>query len=339
MFGSDNQAGVAPEVMAAILEANSGQMPSYGEDEITKRAEELIKKAFETEDLDFYIVTTGGAANGLALSAICPAWGAVLCQTHAHIVADEGSGPELFTGGARLVPLVGHGGKLTPADLELAAKTYPIDFVHGPQIKAISISNLNENGETYNPQEIGALAKIAREKGWALHQDGARFANAIVSLGVTPAEMSWRSGIDALSFGLTKNGALMAEAVILFGSARTKAAPYLRKRVGQLISKHRYLGAQFVAMLENGLWLKLAKNANKMAQELVLVFEKSGHKLAAKCQGNEVFVDLPQECAEKLRTKGVVFYDWPALNALTRRFVCSWETKLSDIEFLSKALA
>ncbi len=338
MFGSDNQSGVPADVMAAILAANTGRMPSYGDDEITKRAEELVKQAFETEDLDFYIVTTGGAANGLALGAICPSWGAVLCQTHSHIVADEGSGPELFTGGARLVAIDGVAGKLVPNDLQWAAKSYSKDFVHGPQIKAVSISNLNENGETYSPNEIAALSKVARENDWLLHCDGARFANAVQSLGASPSAISWRGGIDALSFGLTKNGALMAEAVILFGSARTIAAPYMRKRAGQLVSKHRYLAAQFVAMLEDGLWLKLAKNANEMAQKLSEVFEKSGHDLAAKCQGNEVFVDLSDEIAQKLRANGIVFYDWPALNAQTRRFVCSWETNSADLMALADLL-
>lgn len=338
MFGSDNQAGVAPEILNAIIAANNSRAPSYGDDEYSKRATDLIKQIFETDDLDFYMVTTGGAANGLALGAICPSWGAILCQTHSHIVADEGSGPELFTGGARLVAIDGVGGKLTLKDLEAAAQYYSKDFVHGPQIRAVSISNLNENGEIYCPSEIAAISKIARDNEWLFHCDGARFANALASLGVSPKELSWSVGIDALSFGLTKNGALMAEAVILFGKARTNAAQYMRKRAGQLVSKHRYLGAQFVAILENNLWLRLAENANNMAQKLTSAFQDNGFELAAKCDGNEVFVRLPPEIATKLRQNEIVFYDWSALGENCRRFVCSWATAKSDIDSLKKVL-
>ena len=330
-FGSDNQSPVHAKVMASIAEVNNEKMPSYGADEATLRAEQLIKEVFETEDLDFYIVTTGGAANGLSLSAICPAWGAVLCHSHAHIIADEGNGPEFFTGGARLIGLDGVNGKLTNECLKEAVNKYPRNFVHGPQIHAVSITNLSENGLIYSPDEISQLSKVCRTNNWPLHCDGARFANAVASSGASPADLSWRSGIDALSFGLTKNGALMAESVILFGKSRNQAAPYLRKRAGQLISKQRYLGAQFVAMLETGLWLELGTHANLMAQKLAQVFIDKGYQLSDICQGNEVFVKLPDVIANGLRENGLVFYDWPAIDSQSRRFVCGWETTETEI--------
>ncbi|MEK7660448.1 MAG: beta-eliminating lyase-related protein [Pseudomonadota bacterium] len=331
MFGSDNQTGAHTYVMVAINTANQGRAPSYGSDEITVRAERLVKQTFETDDLDFYIVTSGSAANGLALASLCPRHGAVLCHSHAHIIADEGNGPEWFTGGARLIG-VGQGNeKLQPRHLQAATTTYPKEFVHGPQIAAVSFTNLDENGQNYHPEEIKALAEIANANGWLLHCDGARFANAVIGTGASPAELSWKSGVDALSFGLTKNGALMAESFILFGDARKSAAKYLRKSTGQLISKHRFLAAQFVAMLEGKLWRELALHANQMALALGARFRALGIEIIGEIGGNEVFAKLPPEKAKELQARGISCYVWPPLGENVYRFVCSYATLDDDI--------
>lgn len=326
MFGSDNQYGVHPNVMAAINTANSGIMPSYGDDEITANAKALISMAFETEDLDIYFVPTGGAANCLALSALCPKWGAILCHNHAHIIADEGNGPEFYTGGARPIGIA-NGLKLEAQDIENAMKNFSADFVHGPQPKAVSISNLNENGIAYSPNEIAKISDVCRKNGFLLHCDGARFANALVSQNATPAQLSWQSGIDALSFGLTKNGALMAEAVIMFGNARNNAIAYMRKTAGLLVSKHRFISAQFVAMLENGLWLECAKTANTHAQNWAKELETMGAKILCPIDGNEVFAELSNELATNLKAREIGFYQWPALGENAYRFVASWEPR------------
>ncbi|KAF0108943.1 MAG: threonine aldolase [Hyphomonadaceae bacterium] len=331
MFGSDNQTGAHPYVMAAIKAADVGRAPSYGSDEITTHAERLVKQIFETEDLDFYIVTSGSAANGLALASLCPRHGAVLCHSHAHIIADEGNGPEWFTGGARLIG-VGQGNeKLQPQHLQAAAASHPKEFVHGPQIAAVSFTNLDENGQNYRPNEIKALAEVAHANGWLVHCDGARFANAVDGTGASAAELSWKSGVDALSFGLTKNGALMAESFILFGAARNKAAKYMRKSTGQLVSKHRFLAAQFVVMLDGGLWLELAHHANQMALKLGARFKELGIEIIGEIGGNEVFAKLPPEKAKELQTRGISCYVWPPLGENVYRFVCSYATLNCDI--------
>lgn len=331
-FGSDNQAGVHPKIMAAIMAANEGICPSYGADDYTLKCENQIKQIFETEDLDFYIVTSGGAANGLALACLCPNYGAVLCHSHAHIIADEGTGPEMFMGGARLIGVGAGNEKLLPIHLERAALAYPTNFVHGAQIKAVSITNLNENGEFYSKEEITELAKICKNNDWGLHCDGARFANALVSQkNSTAAALSHQAGIDVLSFGLTKNGAMIAEAFIVFGKARNSAAQYMRKRSGQLISKHRFLSAQFLAMFENDLWLDLASHANQMALKLRDKLISQGYEIIGNIGGNEVFVRMTKTQAENLQNKGISFYEWGALGENAYRFVCSWATNEGDI--------
>jgi len=331
-FGSDNQYGAHPDIVAAIMAANAGIAPSYGADDSTEKAEKLVKQLFETDDLDFYIVTTGSAANGLALSCLCPRHNAIICHSHAHIIADEGNGPEHFTGGARHIGLGAGNEKLLPEHLENASNNFSKDFVHGPQIQAISFTNLSENGGAYIPEEIMALSAIAQKNDWLLHCDGARFANAVAGASASPADLSWRSGVDALSFGLTKNGALMAESFILFGKARNKSAKYLRKSAGQLISKNRFLAAQFVAMLEGGLWLELARHANSMAQKLGEKLTANGFEIIGRIDGNEVFVRLPPQVADMWRSRGIGFYPWPPLGDNAYRFVCAWTTSETDIE-------
>jgi threonine aldolase len=324
MYGSDNQAPVHPAVMAALAAANDGAMPSYGADPWTIRAEALARQLFETEDLDIVFVATGGAANGLALSVLCPAWAAVLAHGDAHIIADEGAGPEFFTGGARMIGLAADAPRLTSEHLRAAASHYTKAFVHGPQPRAVSITNLAENGLAWRPAQIAALAEVCKAEGWGLHMDGARFANAVAGTGARPAELTWRAGVDALSFGLTKNGAMACEAVVLFGKARSEAMPYLRKRAGQLFSKHRYLSAQFVAMVEDGLWLRLAEGANASARALAETLVADGATLLHAVDGNEVFARLSDAHQARLSAEGIGFFPWAAMGEGACRFVARW---------------
>jgi threonine aldolase len=338
MFGSDNQAPAHPKVLEAVLEANQGHCGSYGDDPWTSRATKALYAAFETEDLDMYCVGTGGSANGLALSVLCPPWAAVLAHPHAHILEDEGNGPEFFTSGARMVSLGSDGHLVTPEDLEQAASRHDPAFVHGIQPRVLTLTNLSELGQVYRPDHLKSLHQVCARQGWRLHVDGARFANAVVASGASAAEMSWRSGVDALSFGLTKNGALAAEVLILFGAARSHAAPYLRKRAGQLFSKHRYLSAQIVAMLEDGLWLDLATSANQTAQSLAKLLEGAGAELVVPVQGNEVFARLTEGHVKALRDAGIGFFPWNGLGPDTYRFVASWHNEAHCLDAVAKAL-
>jgi threonine aldolase len=324
MYGSDNQAPVHPAVMAAIQAANEGRAGSYGDDPWSARALALVKETFATDDLDLHLVGTGGAANGLALSALCPPWAAILAHAHAHVLADEGGGPELFTGGARLIGLAHGAPRLLPSHLETAARLHPPSFVHGPQPRAVTITNLTEHGLALDPAAVGAIAEACRRHGWRLHMDGARFANAVAATGARPADLTWRAGVDALSFGLTKVGAMAAEAVVTFGAARAPAMPYLRKRAGQLFSKQRFMAAQFIAMLEDGLWLRLAADANARARDLADRLTGEGARLVFPVEGNEVFAGLSDAHAARLVAAGVSFHPWPALGEDVRRFVTSW---------------
>jgi len=339
MFGSDNQAPAHPHVLEAMLAANEGRCGSYGDDPWTVRALDLLYGVFETRDLDAYFVGTGGAANGLALSALCPPWAAILAHPHAHVLEDEGNGPEFFTSGSRLVALGSTGFLVEPEDVEAAAARHSPDFVHGLQPRAVTLTNLSETGQTYSPDHLRAVSAVCKKQGWALHVDGARFANAVVGTGASAAELSWRAGVDAMSFGLTKNGAVAAEILILFGTARTQAAAYLRKRAGQLFSKHRYLSAQAVAMLEGDLWLKLAGHANQMAHDLGARFERAGASLAVPVMGNEVFVRLDTSKVSALQAAGVGFYPWATLGEDVYRFVASWQTTTESVDTVASALA
>jgi threonine aldolase len=338
MFGSDNQAPAHNNVIQAIVDANAGRSGSYGYDVWSERALAAIKQVFETDDLDMYLVGTGGAANGLALSLLCPPWGAVLAHGQAHVVADEGGGPEHFTSGARMIGIGGDMPRLTPQSLQAAAQQFARTNIQSPQPRAVTISNLSENGLAYTPAQILALSAVCQQEGWKLHMDGARFANAIVSTGATPAQLTWASGVDALSFGFTKNGAVCAEALIVFGTARTDAAPYLRKRSGHLFSKQRYMSAQIVAMLQGDLWRDLALAANSFASRLGQVFAKHNCDLVFPVDGNEVFVRLSDQQAAALRACGIGFYPWAPAGHGAYRFVTCWQTTEEDVERVENAL-
>jgi threonine aldolase len=338
MFGSDNQAPAHDAVIAAIVEANCGRAGSYGDDLWSARALEAVKTVFETDDLDFYQVGTGGAANGLGLSMLCPPWGAVLALWDAHVIADEAGGPEHFTSGARMIGIGAGSGRLLPQHLEEAGQRFSPANINSPQPRAVTISNLSENGLTYSSAHVAALANVCRQYGWSLHMDGARFANAVASTGETAADLTWRAGVDAVSLGLTKTGAACAEALIVFGSARNNSAAYLRKRAGHLFSKQRYMSAQFVAMLEGGLWLDLAVHANNAASTLATEFEKAGCKLAFLVDGNEVFVHLNMRQVEALTSAKIGFYPWAPAGKSVYRFVTCWQTSAHDVALVTAAL-
>jgi threonine aldolase len=341
-FASDNVYGVHPAIMQSMADANSGTQSSYGSDEFTKRAERQLCEIFERE-VDVYLVLTGTAANSLCLSAMVPPYGGVLCHSEAHIMVDECGAPELFTGGAKLIGIPDPAGKLTTASITRVLDGF-IRGEHDPKPKAVSITQATELGTVYSLDEIRAIADLAHGRGLRLHMDGARFTNALVSLGCTPAEMTWKAGVDALSFGATKNGAMMLEAVIFFDRSLSEDFIHRRMRSAQLLSKGRYLGAQMNAYLDNDLWLNNASHANEIAAYLASELKKTGKvRLPLPVQANEVFPIMPRGLYEHLQAAGAVFYEWPGEGPGTEeliegnmfvRFVCSYMTTKDQCDAL-----
>ncbi|MCI0600438.1 MAG: low specificity L-threonine aldolase [Beijerinckiaceae bacterium] len=344
-FSSDNTAGASQAILAAILDANEGTVPAYGADPLTVTAAGRLCEVFE-RDLACFLVSTGTAANALALGAICPPFGAIFCHSGAHIMEDECGAPEMFTGGAKLVGIPGRAGKIAPEDFKAALVSFPRGFVHQVQPAALSLSQLTESGTVYTCQEIAALSALAHDAGLMVHIDGARFANAIVSLQCSPAEMSWKAGIDVLSFGATKNGSLACEAVIFFDAGKAASLPYLRKRAGHTQSKGRFLGAQMMAYLENGHWLDLAAAANVQAKRLAQgLAQIPGVRLPWPCAANEVFAILPQQVDAALKAGGAAYYPWnfrgsgldcapPGNDEIFVRLVTSFATSPSSVDQL-----
>lgn len=325
-FCSDNTAGAHPKILAALSAANGGAAMPYGNDDLTDKVERRIAALFE-RDCSVFLVGTGTSANALALAVLAPNYGAVFCHPESHINMDECGAPEFFTGGAKLVGIPGAHGKIAAADLAGAVAKAGIGVVHHVQPAAISITQATEAGTVYRPAEIAALAAVARKHGLALHMDGARFANALVHLGCTPAEMTWKAGIDALSFGATKNGAFAAEAVVFFDPARAAGFGYRRKRSGHLWSKMRFLAAQFDAYLADELWLANARHANQMAAELARGLAAiKAVRLEHPVEANELFVTLPEPVIRGLETDGFRFYRWMDETSTTLRLVTSFET-------------
>jgi threonine aldolase len=337
-FASDNVYGVHPKIMAALADANGGTAPSYGGDDLTKQAEEKLKEVFGC-DLRAFLVTSGTAANGLALSAITPGYGAILCHAEAHIAVDECNSPEHFTGGAKIIGHAAPGGKITPAMVDKSLKGF-IRGEHDPKPKGVSLTNATELGTVYAPAEVKAFSDLIRPRGMKLHMDGARFANALAGQGVTPAELTWKSGVDVMSFGATKNGAMFLEAVIFFDLALAEDFAYRRMRSGQLMSKSRYLGAQMLAYLEGGLWLENARRANALAQQLAAGLSKFNHiRIPNPVQANEVFAVMPRTEYDRLLGEGAKFYDWMpdslgdgiGPDEIFTRFVLSFATPEEDM--------
>ncbi|MBP2310904.1 threonine aldolase family protein [Azospirillum soli] len=309
-FRSDNVAGAAPEIVNALAAASIGQANPYGDDALTASVTKRLSEIFETE-VAVFPVATGTAANALSLSALVPSWGAVYCHEDSHINVDECGAPEQFTNGAKLVALPGDAGKLTAEGLKSALEKAAIGVVHRVQPAALSLTQATEAGTVYKPEEVGALVEVARAHGMATHMDGARFANAIARLGRSPAEVTWKAGVDVLSLGATKGGCLAAEAVVFFNPALAEDFGYRRKRGAHLVSKMRFLSAQLDAWLADGLWLRLARHANAMTDRLAQGLSAlPGAELAYPVEANEIFARLPANVADGLEAAGFRFYRW-----------------------------
>jgi threonine aldolase len=308
-FASDNAAGIAPQILAAIARANEGKALSYGRDSWTRRVEQRFAEVFECE-LSVFLVSTGTAANALALAHLAPPWGAVLCHQQAHIATDECGAPEFFGGGLKLIGLAGEAGKIAPETLRRALDDGQWGGPHHLTPAVLSLSQTTEVGTLYRPDELEALAEIAHARGLAVHVDGARFANALAAMNASPAQATWMAGVDALSFGATKGGALAAEAVVFFDPGRGENMPERRKRGGHLIAKHRFIAAQIEAYLTDDLWLVLAHHANAMAQRLAAGLAAAGLEPVWPVQANEVFVCLPARVDQRLESAGAIYYHW-----------------------------
>jgi threonine aldolase len=318
-FASDNTAGVAPAILAALARVNDGHVPSYGDDEVTARVKRRLADLFEHE-VAVFLVPTGTAANALALAQFMPPWGAVLCHVESHIATDECGATEFYGGGVKLVTLPGVGCKIAPATLQAALERGPWGGPHHVSAAALSLSQATEAGTIYRASEIRQLAEIAHAHAVAVHVDGARFANALVRTNATPAELTWRAGVDVLSFGATKGGALAAEAVIFFDPARATGMPERRKRGGHLLSKHRFLAAQLDAYLADDLWLDLARHANRMADRLAKGLSAAGIKPVWPVEANEVFVPLSADADRRLKNAGAFYHPW-SVGSLPAGFV------------------
>jgi threonine aldolase len=329
-FFSDNAAPAHPKVLEAIAAANRLDT-AYDGDALSQRLDGAFSELFGTEVRAFW-VTTGTAANCLALAALCPPYRAILCHKDAHIEVDEAGAPGFFTGGAKLVLLDGEGAKVTPETIAEACDGIRND-VHQVQPAAISITNATEYGLVYRAAEVAAIGDLAKQRGLALHMDGARLANALVSSGDSLADLTWRAGVDALSFGFVKNGGLNAEALILFRTELADEIAVRRKRAGHLLSKGRYLAAQLLAMLDGDLWLDNARAANAAAQSLA---HAAPNRLVYPVEANEIFLKVTADEAESLRAQGFDFYDWGPGQI---RLVTSWDQQGEALDRLASAIA
>ncbi|MBV9331005.1 MAG: low specificity L-threonine aldolase [Alphaproteobacteria bacterium] len=338
-FSSDNAWGAWPEMIEAIAREAAGPAPSYGDDAVTSRLKKRFGEIFGRE-VEVFPVISGTAANALAIATLVPPHGAVFCHAHSHIAVDECGAPEFFSHGAKLVELDGSHAKLVPAAVEAALAHFHKGFVHHVQPALLSITQATELGTVYRPDEIAALAGLARRQGMKVHMDGARFANALATLRCSAADATWRAGVDALSFGATKGGALGAEAVIFFDPEAAADFAYRRKKSGHLISKMRFVSAQLEAYLEGDLWLQRAAHANSLAKALADGLKKiSGVEIAEATEANSVFAWLPDALGARLRARGARFYDWqPSSDGRTLvRFVTSFATPLREVEALLEA--
>eukprot|EP00184_Porphyridium_aerugineum_P007412 CAMPEP_0184708328 /NCGR_PEP_ID=MMETSP0313-20130426/37721_1 /TAXON_ID=2792 /ORGANISM="Porphyridium aerugineum, Strain SAG 1380-2" /LENGTH=377 /DNA_ID=CAMNT_0027169915 /DNA_START=97 /DNA_END=1230 /DNA_ORIENTATION=- len=369
-FLSDTLSPTHEAVLQAIRYANDHpSVPSYGgsTDPFFQLSKSIVCAVFETPDLDIWPCISGTASNALALSAFCPCTGSIICHEEAHIQKDERGAPEFFTNGGKLELFQGKHGKLNYEQLEKVLSKVDRNFVHETPPHVLSITNLTESGTVYTVEEIRQLSTLAHQYDLKVHMDGARFGNAVMSTGSSPAELTWKAGVDFLTLGLTKTGAMGCEVIIIFGQDNCKRMHdlYARaKRSGHMPPKIRYFDAQIVAMLghakdmerlqsmdpqsiqvlaskdywKDGLWLQLASHANAMAQHLsnaFLEYESQGISLMHPVQGNEVFVKMPGEMAEYLKSRGARFYHWPGD---CYRFVCAWNTKESQVQLLKSTL-
>lgn len=328
-FFSDNAAAAHPAVLEAIAASNRLDT-AYDGDEWSQRLDGAFSDLFETQ-VRAYWVTTGTAANCLALATLCPPHGAMICHRDAHIENDEAGAPGFYTHGAKLMLVDGPGAKVTP-DAATAAMAGIRKDVHQVQPHALSITNATEYGLAYSAAEVAALGELAKAHVLGFHMDGARFANAIASTGASPADVTWRAGVDALSFGFVKNGGLNAEALVLFKTELADEILIRRKRAGHLLSKGRMLAAQILAMLDNDLWLANARAANAAAQVLA---KAASDRLVYPVEANELFLKVTADEATRLRSQGFDFYDWGVGEI---RLVTSWDQQGEAVEKLAAAI-
>jgi threonine aldolase len=333
-FASDNTSGICPEAWAAMSDANAGFVASYGDDEYTLRATNLFREVFET-DCDVYFVFNGTAANSLALASMCQSYHSVITHELAHIEADECGAPQFFSNGVKLLTLPGKGGKLELAGIENNITRR--NDIHYPKPKVVSITLPTERGTLYQPDEIAAISGLAKRYGLRVHVDGARFANAVAATGATPAELSWKSGVDVLCCGGTKIGMGIGEAVVFFDHSISSEFAYRCKQAGQLASKMRFLAAPWVAMLRDGAWTRHAAHANACARRLgEKISAVSGAMLQHPVQTNAVFAEMPDAMHDRLAARGWHYYRFLGGGA---RFMCSWATQMADVDALAADVA
>ena len=328
-FASDNVAGACPEVLDAISKANEGDSTPYGNDQISTELQNKFSEIFE-KDVIVFPIASGTAANALALATMTPSFGNVYCHKLSHINTDECGAPEFYTGGGKLITLNGINGKITAKELDEAITGKGV--VHHTQPSSVSITQVCETGEVYQLDEIKKISEVAHKHNLNMHMDGARFANALTSLNCSPAEMTWKSGIDVLSFGATKNGCIAAEAIIFFKKDLVGNIAFLMKRAGHLLSKMRFVSAQLDAYISNDVWLKNAKHANEMGKKLSEGLAKHNSiEIAYPTEANEVFAKLPRDIIDRLNSEGYIINE-DELDGKAVRFVAAWNTQASDVE-------
>jgi threonine aldolase len=328
-FASDNYAGICPEALATMLEANHGHEVSYGDDCWTDRAANLLREVFET-DCEVFFVFNGTSANSLSLASLCQSYHSILCHEMAHVEGSECGAPEFFANGTKVLLLPGAHGKIDPKSIEKAVNKRT--DIHYPKPRALSLTQATEVGTVYSLDELGALAEVARRFNLRIQMDGARFANAVVSLGVTPKELTWQSGVDVLCFGGTKNGLAVGEAVVFFDRELAREFDYRCKQGGQLASKMRFLSAPWVGLLQDGAWLRHAKHSNAMAKRLEMAIRPlRGVQVSYAVDSNAVFAAIPEQIVEKMHERGWKFYThvggWE-----DSRLMCSWDTTPEDVD-------
>lgn len=333
-FRSDNTAPAAPEIIAALSNVNEGAASAYGEDQWSKRLDETFSVLFERE-VRVFTVASGTAANAIAVASLTPPWGAVLCHREAHIECDECGAAEFYSGGAKLVLVDGDAAKVSVSALHEAIARNERG-IHSVKPAALSVSQTTEKGALYSPMEIAALGQAAKAAGLGVHMDGARFGNAVAALGCKPADITWRAGVDLLSFGATKNGAIAAEAIVCFDVARAEEIARRRKRSGHLLSKGRFAAVQLLAYLEGDLWLTLARRSNALAARLG---EAAGGYLLHPVESNQVFIKPGPKALAKLRAAGAEFYDWGAAQSGEARLVVSWNQSEADVDAMAGLLS
>ncbi|HSH11145.1 MAG TPA: beta-eliminating lyase-related protein [Ilumatobacter sp.] len=327
-FRSDNAAGTAPEILASINEANVGTAIAYGHDPVTARLEARVREVFEHDSARVFPVTSGTAANALALTALCPPWGSVLCHETAHILNSEGGATSMLGGGAVMKGVPGADFRMTPDALRAALASITWGDPHHSQPSVLSFTQPTDMGTIYPLDEIAELSALARRSGLKVHLDGARIANALVALGCSPAELTWKAGVDAVSLGATKNGGLSAEAIVVFDDEAADQLVYRTKRSGHVTSKMRFQSTQLLAYLQDDLWFRLARNSNDRMVELAAGLAELPVEFVNRPDVNMLFVRLAPDAIERLVQAGLLFY---RMGPDTIRLVTSWQTTESDI--------